>query len=71
LYTLLLIYFFIFTKYKNKLAVMYKENILKKLKASKITILKRTVLIAVVVLILVSLLVVSPKKASAITLKEL
>ncbi|GAI71409.1 unnamed protein product [marine sediment metagenome] len=50
---------------------MYKENILKKLKASKITILKRTVLIAVVVLILVSLLVVSPKKASAITLKEL
>ena len=50
---------------------MYKENILKKLKASKITILKRTVLIAAVVLILVSLLVVSPKKASAITLKEL
>lgn len=50
---------------------MYKENILKKLKASKITILKRTVLVAVVVLILVSLLVVSPKKASAITLKEL
>ena len=50
---------------------MYKENILKKLKASKITILKRTVLIAVVILILVSLLVVSPKKASAITLKEL
>ena len=50
---------------------MYKENILKKLKASKITILKRTVLTAVVVLILVSLLVVSPKKASAITLKEL
>jgi len=50
---------------------MYKENILKKLKASKITILKRTVLIAVVVLILVSLLVVSPKKANAITLKEL
>lgn len=50
---------------------MYRENILKKLKASKITILKRTVLVAVVVLILVSLLVVSPKKASAITLKEL
>lgn len=50
---------------------MYKENILKKLKVSKITLLKRTVLIAVVVLILVSLLLVSPKKANAITLKEL
>ena len=50
---------------------MYKENILKKLKESKITLLKRTVLIAIVVLILVSLLVVSPKKANAITLKEL
>jgi len=50
---------------------MYKENILKKLKASKITLLKRTVLIAVVVLILVSLLLVSPKKVNAITLKEL
>ena len=50
---------------------MYKENILKKLKASKITLLKRTMLTAIVVLILVSLLVVSPKKANAITLKEL
>lgn len=50
---------------------MYRENILKKLKESIITLLKRTVLIAIVVLILVSLLVVSPKKADAITLKEL
>ncbi len=38
---------------KNKSTVVYKENILKKLKASKITLLKRTMLTAVVVLILV------------------
>ncbi len=50
---------------------MHKEDILKKLKVSKITLLKRTVLAIVVVLILVSLLVVSPKKVSAVTLKEL
>jgi 3D (Asp-Asp-Asp) domain-containing protein/peptidoglycan hydrolase CwlO-like protein len=48
-----------------------KEDILKKLKVTKTILLKRTVLIAVVISILISVILVSPKKADAITLKEL